>query len=43
MFFSSRILPATPTSLVKFSASDSALMTGASSSSPINDHVPELT
>ena len=42
VFQQPRRVPATPASLVKFSASERASMTGASISTPINDHVPEL-
>ena len=41
-FFSSRVVPFTPPSLVKLSLSACEVRTGASSSVPINDHVPEL-
>ena len=42
MFFSSRVVPQTPPSLVKFSSRARGVMTGASSSVPSSDHVPEL-
>ena len=42
MFFSSRVVPPTPPSLVKFSARDRAVITGAGTSMPSSDHVPEL-
>src|SRR5207244_8363499 len=41
-FFRRRVVPATPPSLVKFSRRASAVTTGASSSVPTRDHVPEL-
>src|SRR5262249_31950960 len=42
MFLSSRIVPPTPPSLVKFRSRALALITGASISVPSSDHVPEL-
>ena len=42
IFFKNRIVPATPTSFVKFAASEASLMMGSSVSTPISDHVPEL-
>ena len=42
MFFSSRIVPHTPPSFVKFKSRACAVITGASSSVPSSDHVPEL-
>ena len=42
MFFSSRVVPQTPPSLVKFSSRARDVMIGAGSSVPSSDHVPEL-
>ena len=42
MFFSSRIVPHTPPSFVKFKSRPFAVITGASISVPISDQVPEL-
>ena len=42
MFFSSRVVPQTPPSLVKLSASALAVMTGSRTSVPSSDQVPEL-
>ena len=42
MFFSSRIVPATPPSLVKLYLIVSAVMTGRGTSTPSSDQVPEL-
>ena len=42
MFFNSRVVPQTPPSLVKLSASALAVMTGSSNSVPSSDQVPEL-
>ena len=42
MFFSSRVVPHTPPSLVKSSSSARGVMIGADSSVPSSDHVPEL-
>ena len=42
MFLSSRVVPATPPSLVKLYRSVSALMTGRGTSTPSSDQVPEL-
>ena len=42
MFFRSRVVPQTPPSLVKFRSRDFGVITGAGSSVPSSDHVPEL-
>ena len=42
MFFSSRVVPHTPPSLVKSSSIARGVMIGADSSVPSSDHVPEL-
>ena len=42
MFFSSRVVPATPPSLVKLYRWVAALMTGRPTSTPSSDQVPEL-
>ena len=42
MFLSSRVVPPTPPSLVKLSASALALMIGSRTSVPSSDQVPEL-
>ncbi len=42
MFFSSRVVPATPPSLVKLYLIVSALITGRGTSTPSSDQVPEL-
>src|SRR4029453_18150021 len=42
MFLSSRVVPETPPSLVKFSSRDRVVMIGASTSAPSRDQVPEL-
>ena len=42
MFFSKRIVPQTPPSLVKLKRQAVSLMTGSGLSTPISDHVPEL-
>src|SRR5690348_8789897 len=42
MFFRKRTVPQTPPSLVKFWRQASAEITGADSSAPSSDHVPEL-
>src|SRR5262245_50030569 len=42
MFFSSRIVPPTPPSLVKLIAAVCSLMSGPGISTPISDQVPEL-
>src|SRR5687767_6060816 len=42
MFFNSRVVPATPPSLVKFAASVPSLTSGCGNSAPISDQVPEL-
>ena len=42
MFLSKRVVPQTPPSLVKFSSRARAVITGAPSSVPSSDHVPEL-
>src|SRR4051812_1737675 len=42
MFLRKRMVPATPTSFVKFAARECSLMTGAGSSTPMRDQVPEL-
>src|SRR5262245_33689622 len=42
MFFSSRVVPATPPSLVKFAASVPSVTSGCGSSAPISDQVPDL-
>ena len=42
MFFSSRVVPQTPPSFVKFSAAPRAVMTGTGTSTPSSDQVPEL-
>ena len=42
MFFNSRVVPPTPPSLVKLSASALAVITGLSTSVPRSDQVPEL-
>ena len=42
MFFSSRVVPQTPPSLVKFNSRARGVITGASSSVPRSDQVPEL-
>src|SRR2546430_8774379 len=42
MFFNSRVVPQTPPSLVKLSASALEVMTGSRNSVPSSDQVPEL-
>ena len=42
MFFRSLVVPQTPPSFVKFSASALDVMTGSRNSVPSSDHVPEL-
>ena len=42
MFFKSRVVPATPPSLVKLYLIVSALITGWGTSTPRSDQVPEL-
>ncbi len=42
MFFSSRVVPQTPPSFVKFSSRVRSVTIGAGSSVPSSDHVPEL-
>ncbi len=42
MFFSSRVVPQTPPSFVKFASRVRGVMMGRGTSVPRSDHVPEL-